>query len=133
VSPCGVSACGVRMHRVAHSIMRGFWQAESPGSDGTSPCPFGTPTRPYADTPIRSPGAPTPIRSPHGSTRLFFFCLVHSKKSASRNAVINWQITRIEENGSTLPDEGMIPIKSIDKPICELKIGNMLRPINENG
>jgi hypothetical protein len=63
----------------------------------------------------------------------FFFCVTHSKKRASKNAVNNWQITRIEENGSALVGEGIIPIKSIDRPICEQKTGNMLRPINENG
>ena len=63
----------------------------------------------------------------------FFFCVTHSKKRASKNAVNNWQITRIEQNGSAPLDEGIIPIKSIDRPICKQKTGNMLRPINENG
>jgi hypothetical protein len=35
----------------------------------------------------------------------FFFSTIHSKKRASKNAVNNWQITRIEENGSTLLGE----------------------------
>jgi hypothetical protein len=35
--------------------------------------------------------------------------------------------------GSALLKKGIIPIKSIDRPICEQKTGNMLRPINENG
>ena len=56
----------------------------------------------------------------------FFFCTIHSKKRASKNAVNNWQITRIEENGSALLGDGIIPIKSTDRPICEQKTGNML-------
>ena len=74
-----------------------------------------------------------PAKCSVDAAKSFFFCVTDSKMRASKNAVNNWQITRIEENGSALLDGGIIPIKSIDRPVCEQKTGNMLRPINENG